>query len=107
MMRKLKCYAWGKPGDWEGLCVDLDLAAQGENFEEVRRELGDAIETYLDYVADLPENEQARFLNRKAPLGLRLQLTLKHRAFYLLNSLKIGSDGRDFARAGFVVTPTP
>ncbi len=105
-MRKLTCYAWGKSGDWEGLCVDLDLAAQGENFEEVRRELGDAIETYLDYVADLPENEQGRFLNRKAPLRLRLQLALKHRAFYLLNSLKICSNDRDFARAGFVVTPT-
>ena len=105
-MRKLTCYAWGKPGDWEALCVDLDLAAQGGNFEEVRRELGDAIETYLDYVADLPENEQARFLNRKAPLRLRLLLALKHRAFYLLNSPKIGSNDRDFTRAGFVVTPT-
>ena len=105
-MRKLTCYAWGKPGDWEGLCVDLDLAAQGENFEEVRRELGDAIETYLDYVADLPENEQARFLNRKAPLRLRCQLALKHRAFYLLNSLKIGPNDGDFTRAGFVVTAT-
>ncbi|MCZ0951507.1 MAG: hypothetical protein OXJ56_02895 [Rhodospirillaceae bacterium] len=105
-MRKLTCYAWGKPGDWEALCVDLDLAAQGENLEEVRRELGDAIQTYLDYVADLPENEQARFLDRKAPLRLRLQLALKHRAFYLLNSLKIGATGRELTRAGFVVTPT-
>lgn len=105
-MRKLTCYAWGKPGDWEALCVDLDLAAQGASLEEVRRELGDAIETYLDYVADLPENEQTRFLNRKVPLTLRLQLALKHRAFHLLNLLKIGSNGRELTRAGFVVTPT-
>lgn len=105
-MRKLTCYAWGKPGDWEALCVDLDIPAQGTSLEEVRRELGDAIETYLDYVADLPENEQARFLNRKVPLRLRLLLALKHRAFCLLNSLKIGSNDRNFARAGFVVTPT-
>ena len=104
-MRKLTYYAWGKPGDWEALCVDLDLAAQGENYEEVRRELGDAIETYLGYAADLPEDEQARFLKRKATLRLRLQLALMHRAFHLLSSLRIGSNGREFARAGFVVTP--
>ena len=29
-MRKLTCYAWGKPGDWEALCVDLDIATQGK-----------------------------------------------------------------------------
>ena len=105
-MRKLTCYAWGKPGDWEALCVDLDLAAQGENLEEVRRELGDAIETYLDYVADLPEDEQDRFRNRKAPLRLRLQLALMHRAFHLLDPLKISSNCREFTRTGFVVIPT-
>ena len=105
-MRKLTCYAWGKPGDWEALCVDLDLAAQGENFEDVRRELSDAIATYLDYVTDLPENEQQRFLNRKAPLRLRLQLALMQRAFPLLKSVRIGSTGQQFACAGFVVTPT-
>lgn len=105
-MRKLTCYAWGKPGDWEALCVDLDLAAQGASLEEVRRELGDAIETYLDYVADLPENEQTRFLNRKVPLRLRLQLALQYRASHLLNLLKTGSSGRELTRAGFVVTLT-
>ena len=105
-MRTLTCYAWGKPGDWEALCVDLDLAAQGASLEEVRRELGDAIETYLDYVADLPENEQTKFLNRKVPLRLRLQLALPHRASHLLTLLKIGSNGRELTRTGFVVTPT-
>ena len=51
----------------EGICVDFDLPAQGSSLEEVRRELSDAIETYLEYVAELPENEQAGFLNRKVP----------------------------------------
>ena len=100
---KAACYAWGRPGDWEAVCVDFDLVAQGESLEEVRRELADAIETYLEYVASLPENEQARFLNRKAPLGRRLQLAFLHRMFGLFNTLKFGARDHRFSRAGFVV----
>lgn len=100
---KAACYAWGRPGDWEAVCVDFDLAAQGESLEDVRRELADAIETYLEYVASLPENEQPRFLNRKAPLGLRLRLAFLHRTFGLFNTLKFGARDRQLSRAGFVV----
>ena len=43
-MRKLTCYAWGKPGDWEALCVDLDLAAQGAKLSrKFAARLGDAL----------------------------------------------------------------
>ena len=54
-MRKLTCYAWGKPGDWEALCVDLDIATQGASFEEVRDRLQLMVEDFLDYAAELPE----------------------------------------------------
>ena len=104
-MRKLTCYAWGKPGDWEALCVDYDLAAQGASFEEVRRELADAVDTYLDYVSDLPESEQPAFLNRKAPLSLRLRLSLGSNIASMLSALRLTSDGRGLARARFLVTP--
>ena len=103
-MRKVTCYAWGRPGDWEGICVDFDLPAQGSSLEEVRRELNDAIETYLGYVTELPENEQARFLNRKIPLWLRLRLAFLHRVFALLNWLNLRTEGKGIARAGFVVS---
>ena len=101
-MRKVTCYAWGRPGDWEGICVDFNLPAQGESLEEIRSELNDAIETYLEYVAELPESEQARFLNRKVPLWLRLRLAFLHRAFALLNSLKLRTEGEGVARAGLI-----
>ena len=103
-MRKVTCYAWGHPGDWEGICVDFDLPAQGVSLEEVRSELNDAIETYLEYVGELPEKERARFLNRKVPLGLRLRLALLHRVFVLRDALKLRPDGRGLARTEFVVT---
>ena len=73
------CYAWGNSDGWEAICVDFDLAAQGDSFAEVRRELSDAIDTFLSYAAELPESERGRLLNRKAPLGLRWKLAALHR----------------------------
>ena len=75
------CYAWERHGKWDAVCVDYDLAAQGESFEQVRRELGDAIKTYLSCVAELTEPERSRFLNRRAPLLLRTRLAALHRPF--------------------------
>ena len=77
-MRKLTCYAWGKPGDWEALCVDLDIATQGESFEEVREDLRLAIEDFLDYAAELPEANRNFLLRHRVPLGERLHLMLRH-----------------------------
>lgn len=73
------CYAWSSNEGWDAICVDFDLAAQGNSFEEVRSELLDAIDTLLSYAAELPESERKRLLNRKAPLGLRLKLAALHR----------------------------
>lgn len=104
-MRKLTCYAWGKPGDWEALCVDYDLAAQGESLAEVRRELSDAVGTFLDYVSDLPESERQTFLNRKAPLALRWRLALVYRLYALLYALKLRTDRGEISYAVFAVPP--
>ena len=77
-MRKLTCYAWGKPGDWEALCVDLDIATQGSSFAEVKRELELAVEDFLDYAAELPESNRKFLLSHRTPWSLRLRLALRH-----------------------------
>ncbi len=68
----LSCYAEDKPGQWGAFCLDFDLAVQGESFEDVYRDLKIAIEMYLEYVEGLPAEERDSFLQRKAPLSLRL-----------------------------------
>ena len=75
-MRKLTCYAWGKPGDWEALCVDLDIATQGSSFAEVKRELELAVEDFLDYAAELPELDRKSVLSYRTPWLLRMRLAL-------------------------------
>jgi predicted RNase H-like HicB family nuclease len=83
------CYAWVQSGNWEAICVDYDLTAQGDSLEEVRRELDDAIETFLSRVRELPKSEQARLLNRKAPLALRTRLAVLYRLSRLLTLMRI------------------
>jgi hypothetical protein len=71
--RTLHCYAAGRDGQWEAICLDLDIAVQGASFEEVSSSLEKAISLYLKSVSDLPFEEQKRLLHRHAPLRLRLQ----------------------------------
>lgn len=69
----LMCYAEGRDGDWEAFCLDLDIAVQGETFEEVFHALNDAIALYLETVMELPEEERGHLLNSPAPLSLRVK----------------------------------
>ena len=71
--RNLLCYASGHGHDWEAICLDLDIAVQGQSFDEVFNDLNEAIALYLESVRELPEAERAELLHRSAPLGVRLK----------------------------------
>ena len=68
--RTLHCYAEGRDGEWEAICLDLDIAVQGRTFEEVFGSLQEAISLYLETVADLPADQQPPLLHRPVPLRL-------------------------------------
>ena len=97
MDRMLLCHAKGHTGDWEAICLDLDIAVQGESFEDVFGSLNESISLYLDAIEDLPDADQARLLHRRAPLSIRLKFFL-----YALWSLLGNKTGRD-SRAQFTV----
>ena len=99
------CYAWGHSGNWEAICVDYDLTAQGHSLEEVRRELDDAVQTFLSRVRELPEYEQARLLNRKTPLALRTRLAVLYRLSRLLTPMPIRLSDRHSFHASVGWTP--
>lgn len=73
MARTLHCCAEGRDGDWEAICLDLDVAVQGRSFEEVFDGLKEAISLYLETVADLPPEERPSLLNRPVPFMVRLK----------------------------------
>jgi predicted RNase H-like HicB family nuclease len=71
--RTLHCYAEGRDGNWEAICLDLDIAVQGRSFEEVFSSLQEAVSLYLETVADVEPDEQRALLRRSAPLSVRLK----------------------------------
>jgi predicted RNase H-like HicB family nuclease len=72
----LRCLAEGRDGDWFAICIDLDIAVQGQSFPEVRDSLSEAIKLYLERVAELPEHERVRLLNRRSPWPIRAKFEL-------------------------------
>ncbi len=74
---EVRCYAYGGGNDWQAICVDLDIAVDGESLQEVRDSLVSCIELYLERVAELPAAEQKQFLARKSPWHVRLRLACK------------------------------
>ena len=58
----LRCYAEGRDGDWEAICLDLDIAVQGSSRNDVVAKIEDAIELYIESLSDLPESDRARLL---------------------------------------------
>lgn len=84
----LKCYAYGRSGSWEAICVDLDIAVQGNSFPQVQKLLGEAITGYLEAVSEESPEDQRRLLNRRAPLLVRLRLAL----MILRHRLRINGD---------------
>ncbi len=41
MRKVLRCYAEGRNGEWEAICLDLDIAVQEKSFEDAFHALTD------------------------------------------------------------------
>lgn len=76
-MRELPCFARSHAGDWEGICVDFDIAAQGRSFNEVREALEEAVAEYVAAAHEEDEETRAKLLNRRAPLWVSLIWTAR------------------------------
>lgn len=65
----LHCYAKQKDNQWQAFCLDLTLAAQGDNFAEAKAKLENMVG---EYVFDALVGEDKAFaeqlLSRRAPL---------------------------------------
>lgn len=75
--RKLFCYAIGRGDQWEAICVDFDLAIQGNSLAAVQEGLNAMIASYIEDAKNESEETAAQLLNRSAPLSVRLSLAAK------------------------------
>lgn len=74
-MRKnyVRCFAEYSGGVWVAYCVDLDLAAQGDTFEEARRKIDAQLRELARDLAGPDRENAALLLARKAPPALWLK----------------------------------
>ena len=66
----LRCYAHGiHGGRWYGVCLDLNLAAEADSFNELKQKLYEMISSYFSCVLDTNDKDSIpSLLSRKAPL---------------------------------------
>ena len=70
----LRCYAENSDNQWQAICLDLNLAAQADTFEEVESKLRDMINEYVfDALVGEDKEHSDYFLSRKAPWSLWLK----------------------------------
>jgi len=72
MTNKLVCFARGRPGDWEAICLDYDLAVQGHSFDEVQHLLELSIDDYIESARQEAPEVRDRLLNRHVPTRIWL-----------------------------------
>jgi hypothetical protein len=70
----LVCFAKGRPGEWEAICLTFDIAVQGSSEEEVQRSLREAIALFVQSARDERDPKlRYRLLHRCAPLRVWLR----------------------------------
>jgi len=64
----IKCFAKQEQGAWVAVCLDFNLAVQGDSLSDVKRKIEDQI---VFYVREALEDKEygAQLLSRKAPLS--------------------------------------
>jgi hypothetical protein len=70
----VKCYAEQESGCWVAVCLDFNLASQGDSFEEVKSKLEAQIFDYVhDALVGEDKHDTTQLLSRRAPFSLWLK----------------------------------
>jgi hypothetical protein len=75
MATRVRCYTRRVSAqEWEGLCLDYDIAVTGRSRREVGETLDAAIHSYVEDACKEAPRDRDRLLRRKSPLLLRLSV---------------------------------
>ena len=72
MSNSFYCVVHGRGNEWEGICLDLDLAVTAHSLPDCKALLREAITTYVHDAMQEEEPARTRLLNRRAPLSVRI-----------------------------------
>jgi predicted RNase H-like HicB family nuclease len=65
----LKCYAEQEDGVWVAVCLDFNLAAQADSYQEVKEKLESMISSYVREALTIDVAYADQLLSRRAPLS--------------------------------------
>jgi hypothetical protein len=100
MMLSFWCIVHGRGTEWEGLCLDLDIAVHGQSLHEVQTTLEQAISSYIEDASKEDDATRDKLLLRRAPFFVRLPWALRLFFRSIFRNKKPGSD----ETAGFPVS---
>jgi hypothetical protein len=66
------CIVHGRESEWDGLCLDLDIAVHAQSLHEAQMLLEEAVGTYIEDALKEDKVTQNRLLSRRAPFLVRL-----------------------------------
>lgn len=70
----VRCFAEKRNGQWQAICLDFDLAAQGNSFEDAKHKLESQMYEYVyDALAGEDQAYAHQLLTRRAPYYLWLR----------------------------------
>ena len=66
----LRCFIKKEGSQWVAVCVDINLAAQGDNSDEAKSKLESMIVSYVREAYEEDREYADQLLNRRAPLSI-------------------------------------
>lgn len=98
MSTVFRCIIRGQRDQWEGICLDLDIAVYGASLKEVEATLTHSVQTYVEDAMKETPDQRDKLLSRQVPWHVRLRLSLA----LALHMLKPGkSEGGGKMQSGF------
>lgn len=67
MTDELLCFASGRPGEWEAICLDYDIVVQGRSFDDVQHLVRLSIDDYIESARQESPEIRDKLLNRRVP----------------------------------------
>lgn len=80
--RQLTCYikkTRSNPDTWEGFCVEVDIPAIGDTYEEVVGKMHEQVENYIDFIRERQPDDEQSLMFRPMPTADVWKLRLEER----------------------------
>ena len=93
MSTVFRCIIRGQQDQWEGICLDLDIAVYGASLKEVEATLAHSVQTYVEDAMKEAPAQRDKLLSRHVPWHVRLRLSVAL-ALHMLRPGKNEGDGQ-------------